>query len=303
MSAPSICFLLDQHEAPHNDNHVRLPRAFETCGWQVYCVGQAALCLEAGTVMVSEEGTNRNLEEFDLVWHLGLGARQGFLDRMELLSMLPERLLVTPAEALTLRHGKLHLTDPLLVDMLPETYASAQADFLLSRITKGDWVIKPAAGSFGDEVIRVNAESANLEQLLEQACAKHFVVAQRYVPFGATPETRVLFAECRMIGSYGRMPDGDQPGNLAKGGKACVVKLDAALVPMVARVKQWLTSQGIGFAAADFRAGHLIEINIANPGGLATIELLTGQDLAPRVVEELSRRVPAGHPHATHANL
>lgn len=244
----------------------------------------------AGTLMVSEQGTIRSLRGFDLVWHLGLGARRGFLDRMELLSMLPSGLLVTPAEALTLRHGKLHLMDPLLADMLPETYASARADFLLSQITEGDWVIKPAAGSFAEEVVRVSAKSPSFKHLLERACARHFVIAQRFVPLGGRAETRVLFAEGCLIGSYGRMPKGNQPANLAKGGKAVVLDIDTEIKDKVARVQQWLDNQGIGFAAADFRAGHLIEINIANPGGLATIERLSGEDLAPRVVEELSRR-------------
>ncbi len=262
MSTPSICFLLDRHESPHNDNHLRLPRAFKACGWQVSGVEQTALCLEAGRVVVSENSNIGHLLEFDLVWHLGLGARQGFLDRMELLSMLPSGLLVTPAEALTLRHGKLHLSDPLLADMLPESYASAHIDFLLSKITEGDWVVKPAAGSFGDEVVRVNAASAILKQQLEQACAKRFVVAQRYVPLGAMPETRALFAEGHVIGSYGRVPEGNHPGNLARGGNAIVSDISATLKPKVARVEQWLTLKGVGFAAADFRAGHLIEIEL-----------------------------------------
>ncbi len=291
MSAPSICFLLDRHEAPHNDNHRRLPRAFEACGWRVLRAGQETLCLDAGRLMVSEQGTLKALHEFDLVWHLGLGVRNTFLDRMESLSMLPNALLVTPAQALTLRHGKLHLIDPLLVDMLPDSYASACIDFLLSRITEGDWVIKPAAGSFGEDVVRVSAKTPNLQQMLEQACARHFVVAQRFVPLGGQPETRVLFAEGRMIGNYGRLPQDDQPGNLARGGTAAILDIDAGIKDKIARLEQWLGQQGIGFAAADFRAGHLIEINIANPGGLATIEQLSGEDLAPRVVEELSRRV------------
>lgn len=290
MSAPSVCFLLDWHETPHNDNHLRLPRAFRSCGWKVTCASQTALCIDAGAVKVSEGGATSRLESFDLVWHLGLGRRYGFLDRMELLSLLPSGLLVTPAESLSLRHGKLHLMDPNIADLLPETYASADIDFLLSRISNGDWVIKPAAGSFGEEVMRVNGESPKLKRLLEQACAKHFVVAQRFIPLETTPEKRVLFAEGHVIGSYGRTPDDDQPGNLAKGAKACLAEIDSEIEPKVVRVGGWLRDQGVGFAAADFRAQHLIEINIANPGGLATIERLTGQDLTPRVVEQLARR-------------
>ena len=50
-------------------------------------------------------------------------------------------------------------------------------------------------------------------------------------------------------------------------------------------------SQSIGFAGTRFRSWHLIEISIANPGGLAIIQRLTKKDLAPRVAEALARQV------------
>ena len=46
----------------------------------------------------------------------------------------------------------------------------------------------------------------------------------------------------------------------------------------------------VGFAAVDIAGTRLIEINVANPGGLATLESLTGIDPAPRAAEAIANR-------------
>jgi glutathione synthase len=54
-----------------------------------------------------------------------------------------------------------------------------------------------------------------------------------------------------------------------------------------------LQAQGVGFVAVDLAYPWIVEFNLANPGGLATIERLTGEDLAPAVVAALVSRFMA----------
>ena len=288
--ARSICFLLDAQAQPHNDNHERLPRAFESAGWKVLRSDQAHLCFEAGQVCVRTHAKPLPLEEFDLIWHLGLGRKASFLDRMELLAILPSKRFVTPPRALALQHGKLHLLDPRLADMLPETIAGSDAKHLAVSLGAGEWVIKPAAGSFGRGVTRIRGDDPELLSSLAKASEEGFVLAQRYVPCRNEPEVRVLLALGEAIGSYGRIAKHDSPSNLARGGTAIPYQIGPELEMKVARVGAWLRGEGIGFAAADFRDTHLIEINIANPGGLGTIELLTGDELSGMLVGRLETR-------------
>lgn len=230
------------------------------------------------------------LEDFSLVWHLGLGRKQGFLDRMELLSALPRRRVVTPPKALALQHGKLHLCSSSLATLVPQTFASQDPSFLKSRMDCGDWVLKPVAGSFGRGVQAINADTADLGQILDAACKEGMVLVQRHIPCGAQPELRVLFADGNPIGSYGRIATEQGTANLARGAAAVELFPDSSQAASIAQVGAWLSASGIGFAAADLRGKYLIDINIANPGGLATIERLSGEDLTGTLVEQLCAR-------------
>jgi glutathione synthase/RimK-type ligase-like ATP-grasp enzyme len=49
--------------------------------------------------------------------------------------------------------------------------------------------------------------------------------------------------------------------------------------------------RGVRFAAIDIAVPFVVEYNLANPGGLATLENLSGSDPAPAVVEALSGTV------------
>ena len=285
----SICFLLDMQARPHNDNHVRLPKAFEMIGWRVAKAAQASLCLEEGRVCVRHGGLACPLDSFDVVWHLGLGSRHTFLDRMELLSTLPSGLFVTPPRALALKHGKLHLGEPLLRELTPETLVSSDLDYLLSRMRDGEWVIKPPADSFGRGVQRVSLRQSNLRETLNTAAASGFLVVQKYVPANG-PEMRVLFAGGHAMRSYGREPTSDFRANLSRGSVATELDIEAQSAHPVAAVEAWLQRKAIGFAAADFRDNRLIEINIANPGGLATIEKLTGRNASIEVAKRIARK-------------
>ena len=265
---------------PANDNLERLARAFAGTGWEVARLTYETLALTPGGVSACEAGGGAAaLERFDLVWLLGFGRRETFLDRMHLLRRLPQERFVNTVDALVLMHGKLGLPE-----FQPETYASSDPAALMRRIASGGrWVVKPMAGSFGRDVVRVEGNGPDTERVLRRLTAEgEYCVLQRYVSDAATREKRVIVAGDRIIGAYAKT------GNVAAGAVPRPAELSQRETELVTRVVARLNAQGARFAGVDLAWPYVFEANIANPGGLATLEALTGVDPAPRVVEALT---------------
>ena len=136
---PSICLLHTEpapgDPAPHNDNPRRLHRGFADAGWSVELADHDAIRSCNGAVVIGLD--ERPLAEFDLIWLLGLGRRESFLDRMQLLTSLdPAQFVNTPQAFLTL-HAKHGLPLSELGDAHPETYASNDPSWLRARIEQG----------------------------------------------------------------------------------------------------------------------------------------------------------------------
>ena len=111
---PSILFLSDPDGPPGNDNVTTLPMAFRTAGWTVEQASHALSWIGGRTY-----SGPRVLADFDLVWPIGLGRRQDFIDRMQLLAHSGVRL-VNPPAAYLLLHGKL-----MWPELMPPTHAAA----------------------------------------------------------------------------------------------------------------------------------------------------------------------------------
>jgi glutathione synthase/RimK-type ligase-like ATP-grasp enzyme len=278
---PSILFFANGAAAPHNDNHIRLPRAFRDAGWQVTVLPHDAVRLERSRVMAGDAPADR----FDRVWVLGLGRAATFFDRMQILRRLAPRRLVTPVDALVYLHAKYAWSE-----LMPETHAGNDAARLRAVLESGgDWVLKPTAGSFGREVLRVRADAhgiAALERMTGGGEA-HYCLLQRYVPAIEHGEKRTLVAGGAIIGTYLRLPGRDFRTNLAASGQPVRTALTGEEAALVRTVHAAVRAEGVGFAAIDIAGPWLMEVNLANPGGLATLEALHGADPAPRVVEAI----------------
>ena len=149
----SICFLVAAKGKPHNDNAVRLPAAFRAAGWQVAVHDHNTLCLSQRTLRAG----STNVDDFDLVWPVGLGEKTSFLDRAQLLLGVEPARMVTSAQALLCHHAKLDLIFGPLSAHHPETHASLDAGWLTGVVAAGgEWVAKPTAASFGRGVFRVS---------------------------------------------------------------------------------------------------------------------------------------------------
>ncbi|MDE0052844.1 MAG: hypothetical protein OXT64_01110 [Gammaproteobacteria bacterium] len=278
-----IAFLTAPGESA-NDNRERLPAAFEAAGWRVAVLFHETLALTADGVAARDAGGRAApLAPFDLIWILGLGARQTFLDRMQLLNTLDQARFVNTADAFVYLHGKFDLAE-----FGPETHASADVDALMEIVARGGrWVAKPTAGSFGRDVFLLGADDIHCRAVFEHLTGRgagRYCLLQRYVEQAEHDEKRVIVAGGQIVGAYAKTG-----GNLATGAAARSTELDAAETALVRKVVAHLHSRGARFAGIDLAAPYVLEANVANPGGLGTLEQLAGVNPAPAVVEVLVR--------------
>ncbi|MGI9326896.1 MAG: ATP-grasp domain-containing protein [Pseudomonadales bacterium] len=288
----SILFLLADEASAHNDNHRRLPEGFRAAGWRVACAPHGSLALANGVLLCAAG----RVDEFERIWCLGFGEQASFFDRMQLLSSLPQDRFVTTVEALLLLHGKFRWQQ-----FMPESYVSNDAGYLLAQTGRGDeWVVKPTAGSYGRDVYRLGPEHSEAQQqhLLRTMTADgRYALLQRYLPQIEQGEKRVLFAGGELLGTYLRRPAAvpRQPpphsdfslANIAAGGTVANAHLAKDEMRLAQRIGNELLAQGVGFAAIDLVYPYLMEVNIANPGGLGTLLELTGEDHTAQVVAAL----------------
>ena len=279
MQKRKILFLIGA--GPHrNDNHLRLPKAFAAEGWQVTVADHGSLHLNRGVVKAADT----DLSQCDLIWLLGFGERRSFLDRAQLLRRIDQQRFVNPIDAYTYLHGKL-----AFLEHLPETHAGSDAELLIKRLDhRSDWIVKPSGASFGLGVARIR-NNADGHDAIRRTLHEHgFAILQRCVESAAGGETRCLVAGGEVIGCYRRAPKtGEHRANLATGATAAPHTLSTEERPLAQSLAKQLSDAGVGFAALDIAQPHLIETNIANPGGLGTIEALSGEDLAPRVARTI----------------
>ena len=286
---PSIAFFVAFGGHSANDNRERLPRAFAAAGWRTLRVEHESLALNARRLSgMDADGHRVPLEGLDRHFILGFGTAATFLDRMQLLGALPEASFVNTPNALVRQHGKvsLYLDQPDIPQ--PESHLANDPTALATLVQSGgDWIGKPPAGSFGRDVFLLRADDANLDAILAHLTRDgRYALLQRRVPMEHT-ERRVLVAGGEVIGAYGKTPR-DHRGNLQAGAEPSPATLGVEEQRVIRKLARRLLRQGVGFAAIDLAWPHVLEINLANPGWLETYERMTGEDLAPRVVDALA---------------
>ena len=275
-----IAFLVAAHPSAGHDNAERMASAFTALGWQPKRLAYESLAMTMdGVTGVEGGGTAVPLAGFDLTWPMGLGARETFLDRMQLLRMVDQARFVNAVDALVYLHGKL-----ALLEFQPETHVSGDVDALLGVVaTGGCWVAKPIAGSFGRDVAQLGADGPRSRAILERLTdGGRPCIVQRHVPQARTREKRVLIAGREIIGAYAKTG-----GNLTSGAVARPAALSAEERSLMERIAARLNEQGARFAGVDLAHPYIFEANVANPGGLATLAALTGIDPSPAAARAL----------------
>lgn len=233
------------------------------------------------------------LNTLDLVWILALGYRKGFLDKIQLLHNLEQDTRITNTiNAILFLKSKYYLSARPDIFPHPESHAAANWEQLYHCIQAagGTWIIKPPAGSFGRDVFKVHASDANLKALLQNMTGydnSQYCLIERYIEEIQEGEKRVLFANGEVIGQYSRINGSDHRTNMAQGANAHSCQLTTQEKELCQRVGQTLCEEGALFAAMDLAYPYVIELNVINPGGLSTIQTLSGEDLSGIVIDKV----------------
>ncbi len=298
---PRICFLARREEARQPRDNLRLLIAAAVdLGWRAEIGHSDSLRLDLGQVLFLTEGGKvlRSADDFDILWILGLGAKDTFYDRMQLLKIVAyDRLIVNSPYALALWHGKL-LPSSLCVPPLrcAETLAANEPSWLWRRIQHlgGEWVLKPPAGSHGEGVVRIHAGDPDAESIIAKATKRgSYCLVQRFVPEIRRGEKRVILAGGQIIGQYMRTASNTEfRTNLAQGAVANSCDLGSDEKAALRNLGKHLLTQGIAFAGVDLCWPWVLEINLANPGGLVTLAAL-GQDLGKQTMAAIGAILPA----------
>lgn len=163
----------------------------------------------------------------------------------------------------------------------------------------GKAVLKPLQGSGGAGVFLIDdKESPNLNQIIEAIARDGYVVAQEFLPDAVNGDVRLFVMNGRPLevdGAYAAFrrvnSSGDIRSNMSAGGKAVKVKVTDEMLELVEVVRPKLVSDGMFLVGLDIVGDKLMEINVFSPGGLGSAQELNGVDFAPRIIEDLERKV------------
>jgi glutathione synthase len=299
-----IALLIQETPTLEDGNYLRFARELDESGHSLDILFIDSLRLLAGHVTANAFSWYPSLKpgesfptsaeckiDHDVIWILGLGNRENFLDKYQLLYALPAKCkIINSLDAIMHLKSKYFLASQGDQFPSPETYASTSAEELISivRGNEGKWIVKPPAGSLGRDVYLTHAGDSQLGEIIRNLCGadnSRYTMLQRYIPEIEQGEKRVLLAGGRVIGQYLRRPRDDHRTNITAGAETEPCDLSNAESAYCTKLARQMLSKGAWFAGVDLVYPWLIEVNVINPGGITTIDELTGCDLSAKVVE------------------
>ncbi|MAZ45679.1 MAG: hypothetical protein CMD74_03110 [Gammaproteobacteria bacterium] len=280
----NVIFLTSDKARSNNDNQHRLPKAFKKLGCEPELLDHSEIQVNSNQLFLG----NTLADHYDLIWLLGFGDESTFLDRMQLLSLARNEQLVNNPKALIFLHAK-----QLWSNYMPETHISNDVEKLSNIISSGgQWVCKPTAGSFGKNVSFCSHDQNPIPILEALTSAENeskpkYCIVQRYLPEIQLGELRTIIAGGALIGSYLRIPKDGLRANVSANADIRRAKPTKKQLGILGELTADLYKNGIKFAAIDLVGEHLMEVNIANPGGLESLEKLYAEDLSVNVASSI----------------
>ncbi len=163
----------------------------------------------------------------------------------------------------------------------------------------GKAVLKPLQGSGGSGVFQVsNAESPNLNQMIEAIARDGYVVAQEFLPAAKDGDVRMFVMNGEPLVRDGHIAafrrkntSTDMRSNMSAGGKATKAKVTDEMLSLVRAVAPKLIQDGMFLVGLDIVGDKLMEINVFSPGGLGSCQELYDTNFTVTVIEDLERKV------------
>jgi len=165
------------------------------------------------------------------------------------------------------------------------------------------WIAKPPNAGCGQNVFLLPPNGPNVRTILQCLTGNtvaqneirygglagfnaEYGILQQFIPEVAQGEKRIIVTCGKAVAWHGRQghPD-DHRSNITQGGKPISVDLHFGEVELAELIGQKLMAHGINFVGIDMAYPYILELNIANPGGLNDAKLASGVDRSDQVAE------------------
>ncbi len=311
---PSIAFLVAKTDRVVDDNYQRFSNVMLEQGYSVYIGFIDSLAMETSQVVADlfqlterlltdspfPRMRSMPLGQMDNIWVLSLGLRNSFLDKFQLLYTLEGQCrIINSLNAIMHFKSKYFLASHGQIFQHPDLFASTDPQALYRHMLHAEerepgqrWIVKPPAGSLGRSVFLISVKDPNAQVILETltgADADQYCLLQPYLKEIETGEKRVLIAGGEPVGQYLRRAAKDHRTNRMQGAHLSACDLTLEELAYCRQIGKFLVDQGVEFAGLDLAHPWVIEFNVINPGGLVTIEQLTGVSLCKKIVEQIFR--------------
>jgi glutathione synthase len=161
----------------------------------------------------------------------------------------------------------------------------------------GRGVLKPLQGSGGQGVFIVGPDDdVNITQMSEALARDGYLVAQESLPAAVDGDTRLFLVDGDplqhdgVFAAFRRIPaDGEARSNTSAGAETARATVDDRILRIADAVRPRLMRDGMFFVGLDVIGDHLVEVNVFSPGGLGSVEKVTGVDFVPLVLDAVER--------------
>ncbi|MDP5274863.1 ATP-grasp domain-containing protein [Chengkuizengella axinellae] len=257
------------------------------------------------------EVAHKSLETYDLIWVMNQPHHNIAQDVWQILWMLSKRVpFVNSVEGMLFLNNKNNLGAIVPKEHLIENYAANSYDQLWSiyeKKSKEKWVLKPTNAGCGEDVYTLFPNESNVKTIMQSMTGNamsqsiitkdvgliglqnKYCLIQKYIPeVKELGDKRVILAGGKVICQYRRiMPENDHRSHDFHGGSIAEYTLTSEEQSFCEMLAKRLLDNGISFVGIDMSYPYLLEFNIVNPGGVESVESVTGIDHTDEVIEAI----------------